>query len=87
MVGRDGAGNPLVNPAWGSSKFDGMFKAGSPGHAQYMTIRTITPNSPGWNIPAQAGLYIAARVSKMAESSDELRDLVLGAMLASLEGS
>lgn len=87
QVGRDGNGNPLINPAWGSSKFHGMFKGGAPRHTEYMTIRTITPNSPGWNIPAVAGLYIARRVAKMADGSDELRELVLGAMLSAMEGS
>lgn len=85
QVGRDGNGNPLINPAWKSSKFHGMFKGGSKGHSQYMTIRTITPTSPGWNIPARQGLYIAARVGRAAEASDELRVLVLDAMLSALE--
>lgn len=85
QVGRDGNGNPLINPEWGSSKFHGMFKAGTTGHSQYMTIRTMTQDSPGWNIPARQGLYIAARVARAAEASDELRDLVAGAMMAALE--
>ncbi len=86
QVGRDGNGAPMVNPEWGSSKFHGMFKTGSKGHAQYMTIRTITPNSPGWNIPARQGLYIAARVGRMAAASPQLRELVQEAMMSALGG-
>jgi len=56
-------GGGLVNPAWGSSKFEGLFKAGPKGHTQYMTIRTITPDSRGWNIPAQAGHGVARQVA------------------------
>lgn len=87
LIGRDGNGAPLINPAWGSSKYHGLFKAGSKGHSQYMTIRTVTPDSPGWNIPAQQGLFIAARVAQAAESSDELRQIVLDGMLSVLEAS
>lgn len=87
QVGRDANGNPLINPAWKSSKFHGMFKSGSKGHTQYMTIRTITPNSPGWNIPARQGLYIASRVARAAEASEEIRSLVLDAMLSALEAT
>ena len=85
QVGRDGNGAPMINPEWGGSKYQGLFKSGSKGHTQYMTIRTITPNSPGWNIPAQKGLYIAARVARSAEASEQLRALVLEAMLSALE--
>lgn len=76
LVGRDAEGNPLINPAWGNSKFHGMFRSGTPGHSQYMTIRTLTENSPGWNIPAQAGLGIARRVASHAQSSTELSIII-----------
>lgn len=41
---------------WAASQFEGMFRttATTPAggrHTAYMTIRTITPNSPGWYIP------------------------------------
>ena len=64
----------MVNPAWKSSKFHGMFKSGTKGHPQYMTIRTITPDSPGWNIPALAGKFIAAQVASGIASSNALED-------------
>lgn len=45
------------------SKLEGMFKGGSRGHSQYMTIRTITPNSK-WIIPAQEGHFFTKRVAE-----------------------
>lgn len=86
MVGRDGNGAPLINPAWQTSKFHGMFKGGGKGHTEYMTIRTITPLSPGWNIPAQQGLFIAARVARAAESDERLRELVGETIRSALGG-
>jgi len=71
-VGRVGGRN-LVNPAWQTSKYHGLFKAGAKGHSQYMTIRTMTPTSPGWNIPAMAGRYIAAQTSAVIANSDALQ--------------
>lgn len=53
----------MVNPEWGSSKFEGMFKSGGQGHSQYMTIRTMTENSPGWHIPAQHGHGLARKIA------------------------
>lgn len=60
---RTGLGG-LTNPAWQNSRFHGMFKSGSKGHAEYMTIRTITPRSAGWSIPAQDGHHIARQVER-----------------------
>jgi len=65
----------LHNPGWQTSKFEGMFKGGDAGQSRYMTIRTITPDSPGWNIPAKEGLYLAKRVSQFMPN-------VLGPMFA-----
>ena len=65
QVGRDRGGNPLMNPAWKSSKYHGLFKSGPKGHSQYTTIRTITPRSMGWNIPAQAGYGVARQVASV----------------------
>ena len=72
----------LVNPAWGSSKFEGMFKGGSEGGTQYMTIRTITPDSPGWNIPAKQGLWLARKVATFipTQLSEILQASVLGGL-------
>lgn len=86
QVGRDGNGNPLINPAWQSSKYHGLFRAGSAGHAQYMTIRTITPTSPGWNIPAQLGLGIARRVASKLQSTENLGEVVLAGIRGALAG-
>lgn len=79
-----------VNPEWQSSRYHGLFKTGSRGHAQYMTIRTITPDSEGWHIPAQAGLFVAERVGRHLENDPALVQVLEGAMSAwadaSLEG-
>lgn len=85
LIGRDRNGSPLINPAWGGSKFHGMFKSGAPGHSQYMTIRTLTRDSPGWNIPAVAGLYIGAKVAANAGTNPRLQELVRGTILAAME--
>lgn len=63
VQGRDKRGRRLTNPAWATSRFQGLMKSGPKGHSQYLTIRTITPNSRGWNIPAQQGLGIARQVA------------------------
>lgn len=73
----------LVNPAWQSSRFEGMFKSGPDGHTEYMTIRTITPDSPGWNIPAKQGLYLARRVSQFAPA--QLAPLFEASVLGALD--
>jgi len=76
-------GKELVNPAWGSSKFEGLMKTGAPRHTKYMTVRVITPDSPGWNIPAQPGKYIAKQVGEAAPReiapflSEHVRDVLL----------
>lgn len=79
-------GRQPVNPAWRSSKYAGMMKTGAPGHTRYMTIRTITPNSPGWNIPAQGGRGVARQVAHAVthgqagrQISELLRKAILGA--------
>ncbi len=80
-VGRDRHGM-LVNPAWSSSKYAGMFRAGG-GSTQtsYHTIRTITPDSLGWNIPATPGYGIARKVASKLKEHDHVRELFeLGVM-------
>jgi hypothetical protein len=56
-------GKAATNPAWKSSKYAGMMKTGQARHTRYITIRTITPTSPGWNIPAKGGRGIARQVA------------------------
>lgn len=84
LIGKDKKGNTLVNPAWQNSKFHGMFKSGASGHTQYMTIRTITPDSKGWNIPAMVGLGVARRVGSMAASSGKFEEVVNSGIRAAL---
>jgi len=83
FVGR-GADGKLFNPAWKSSKFEGLMKTGAPRHTEYMTIRTITPDSVGWNIPAQSGYGIARRVARELPRDEDLRALVVEAVMGTL---
>jgi len=51
---------------WKASKYEGLtrFTAETPGgghHTEYLTFRTITPDSNGWYIPPQPGFHFAAR--------------------------
>ena len=63
FVGRSKSGAKLTNPAWKGSKFDGLMKTGRRKQTRYMTIRTITPRSQGWNIPAMHGRGVARQVA------------------------
>lgn len=82
----------LTNPAWRNNKYDNLFRTAQPTAAggeqsRFMTIRTITPNSPGWNIPAQTGRYVANRVAailRSGETADDLMRIVMGPVLAAL---
>lgn len=68
-VGRDASGRMLKNPAWQTGRFDNLFRTSQPGGGStYMTIRTITPNSRGWNIPAMVGRHVAKRVATALQS-------------------
>lgn len=62
---RGGATKWAYNPAWSASKFEGLFKGGPKGHSEYMTIRTMTRDSPGWWIPAVPGTGLARRVASV----------------------
>lgn len=68
VAGRDASGNRLTNPAWQTAKHQGLFKTGSKGNAQYLTVRTLTPQSAGWNIPAQLGHGVARQVAYVLNS-------------------
>lgn len=85
-VGRDKHGGAMTNPAWKSSKFHGMMKTGSKGHTEYMTIRTITPNSAGWNIPAMAGYFIARKVSARLANDPRLPEIIYAGMMNVIPG-
>lgn len=62
VVGVDKLGNTLTNPAWKTSKFQGLSRMNASGHTQYMTFRIITPKSKGWRIPAMQGKFVMARI-------------------------
>jgi len=74
-IGRDRSG-ALTNPEWKTSKWSGLFRTGSTGHSGFMTIRTITPDSKGWNIPAQPGYGFAHKTSTMAARHNIVLSLV-----------
>lgn len=82
QVGRDAKGNALINPAWQSSKFAGMMRSGSPGRSSYTTIRTMTDRSLGWNIPAMAGQFIAAKVATILSTDQRFADAVVQSIAA-----
>lgn len=87
-IGRDAQGNKLVNPAWKSSRFEGLMKTGPARHTKYLTIRTITPDSKGWNIPALAGKGVARHVAGLlgGPMRDKVNGILVDATLAALEG-
>lgn len=79
-------GRTAMNPEWKTSRFEGMFKSGAKGHASYMTIRTITPHSSGWNIPAQVGKGIARTVQASLSGDSNVQTLFDEALLRVIEG-
>ncbi len=85
---RPGGRAAIVNPEWQASKFEGVFKAGGGRgrHSQYMTIRTITPNSKGWNIPAQVGRGVVRQVAANLSSDPYLNELLRAAIEAAVSG-
>ena len=78
---------PKEQPGWTTSKYDGMFKTGPKGHESYMTIRTITPDSEGWNIPAQQGRFLAQKtVERIQRQMHYFEEVVLAGIMESLTG-
>lgn len=65
-IARKGGG-PVPDPNRKSASiFEGMFKNGAPGHTQYMTIRTITPQS-SWVIPSRPGAHLAEQAARATD--------------------
>lgn len=60
------SGGNLPDPHRKSGIQEGMFKAGAPGHTQYMTIRTITPQS-SWVIPSRPGAHLAEQAARATD--------------------
>lgn len=74
---------------WKASQFSGAFVASNqvtqnqPRHSKYMTIRTITPDSPGWYIPPKAGQHYAERaLTHVASDIERILDNAAAADLA-----
>lgn len=74
---RSGERDARTNPAWASPKHEGMFRTPrrSGTGSRYFTIRTITEDSPGWNIPALAGKHIAADVATVLRTPQGIEAL------------
>lgn len=91
VLGVGPRGEPAVNPPWQSNKYEGMFRVehqGSKGvrSSTYMTIRTITPDSRGWNIPAQHGKHIVDRVASYLEKDSYPTEQMIEAITIPLGG-
>jgi hypothetical protein len=73
----DGSIGRRENPAWQAPKHEGMFRTKRPSGrgSRYFTIRTITQDSPGWNIPALAGKHIAADVATILRTPQGIEKL------------
>ena len=74
---------------WKSSPYEGLrrYGGGTPGgghQVQYLTFRTITPDSPGWFIPPVAGQHFPERV--VAAVGPKIADMVAEALSADLHG-
>jgi hypothetical protein len=90
VQGRSAEGARLTNPAWATARYQGLFKAGTKGHASYMTVRTLTPQSAGWSIPAQLGHGVARQVAYMLNSGgpagQRFQDLLVQTARNALQG-
>ena len=83
-IGKGPGGTDAVNPAWQTNKYEGLMKTGAPGHTRYLTIRTITPDSPGWWIPSRHGHGIRRQVVmtlRHGKAADQLRKILGGAII------
>lgn len=66
LAGARESGAAPPSPFHVSGKFEGMFRSGAKGHSQYITVRTITPESQWW-IPARPGSFVARRVAEQTD--------------------
>lgn len=72
------------NPPWQSSKYEGLMKTGPARHTRYLTVRTITPDSVGWWIPARHGTGVRRQVLMVlrhGEGARRLRELLRSAVV------
>lgn len=71
-------------PHWTTGRFEGMVKMVQQGQkvssGQYMTFRTLTENSPKWNIPPMAGRHIVALHVLTPGHIDEIREKMAAAI-------
>lgn len=86
VIGTASDGSPIINSRWKSSQYEGMFRSPMKGGgSSYHTIRTITPDSTGWGIPAVAGRHVAENLAQLLPSDAGLAallvDVLQGAVL------
>lgn len=75
---------------WKSSQFEGMFRntvktPGGGSHTEYVTMRTITPDSPGWYIPPMPALHLAAHA--LDQALPAIREVIDRAVQRDLESA
>lgn len=70
---------------WKTGQYEGMFFAGTHAgsHGQYYTIRTITPDSPGWFIPPSPAHHYAERA--LEKAAPDIQDMLQDAAAADLQ--
>jgi hypothetical protein len=88
VAGRIG-GKAVSNPAWKSSKVQGMFRVARGESSEYLTVRVVKPTSQGWVIPAQQGYGIARAVTaelRNGEGGRRMAALMQSGVLGSLWG-
>ncbi|MBI4869231.1 MAG: hypothetical protein HY816_20005 [Candidatus Wallbacteria bacterium] len=86
-------GHPIVvhRDHWASHRFQGMvrFSQGNPetkSHSStYLTFRTLTENSPNWNIPPLEGQHYTKRVLSPA-NVERIRQIVANGVMRDLAG-
>lgn len=75
---------------WQASQFEGMFRttgstAAGGHHTEYMTIRTITPDSPGWFVPPSPALRLAERA--LEQSAANVRGIIEAAVAQDVQAA
>ncbi|GEM_PF-3541173 len=87
----------VIGYTWKASPFEGMMRVNPPSpaggpHTEYMTIRTITPDSEGWYIPPTPPMRFAERA--LEESASAIQQIIdaaaaedaVAALMGSVEG-
>lgn len=86
FYGGGAGGSPFISKLslWKFSKYAGMVKTRTAGHTRYMTFRTLTPQSEGWNIPGQYGKHIAEKTRN--EVAETIQQIIQTAIMRDVAG-